>query len=64
MMQLEMNFETTLIVLHQYLSKSNDWMLQLVLFYNAGKKYTQSVMYPERFSYQYTSIGTQILAPK
>ena len=63
-MQLEMNFETTLIVLHQYLSKSNDWMLQLVLFYNAEKKYTQSVMDPERFSYRYTSMGTQILAAK
>ena len=33
-----MNFRTTAIGLHKYLSTRNDWMLQLVLFYNGGKK--------------------------
>ena len=37
-MRLKMNFKTTTIGLHKYLSTTNDWMLQLVLFYNAGKK--------------------------
>ena len=33
-----MNFKTTAIGLDKYLSTTNDWMLQLVLFYSAGKK--------------------------
>ena len=33
-----MNFKTTTIGLDKYLSTTNDWMLQLVLFYDAGKK--------------------------
>ena len=37
-MRLEMNFKNTTIELDKYLSTTNDWMLQLVLFYNAGKK--------------------------
>ena len=36
-MQLEINFRTTTISFHKYLSITNDWMLQPVLFYNAGK---------------------------
>ena len=31
-MQLKMNFKTTTIGLHKYLSTTNDWMFQLVLF--------------------------------
>ena len=38
LMRLEMNFKNTTIELDKYLSTTNDWMLQLVLFYNAGKK--------------------------
>ena len=38
LMQLEMNFKTATIRLHKYLSTTKDWMLQLVLFYDAGKK--------------------------
>ena len=38
LMWLEMNFKTTAIGLDKYLSTTNDWMLQLVLFYSAGKK--------------------------
>ena len=34
LIQLEMNFKTIAVGLHKYLSKTNDWMLQLVLFYN------------------------------
>ena len=37
-MQLEMNFKTTTVGLHKSLSTTNHWMLQLVLFYDAGKK--------------------------
>ena len=33
LMQLEMNFKTTTIGVHKYSSTTNDWMLQLVLFY-------------------------------
>ena len=42
LMQLEMSFKTTTIGLHKYLSTTNDWMLQLVLCYDAGKKNTLS----------------------
>ena len=42
LMQLEMSFKTTTIGLHKYLSTTNDWMLQLVLCYDAGEK-THSV---------------------
>ena len=38
LMQLEMNFKTTAIRLHKYLPTTNNWMIQLVLFYDAGKK--------------------------
>ena len=37
-MQLEMRCKTTVIRFNKYLSKNNDWMLQLVLFYDPGKK--------------------------
>ena len=37
-MQLERKFRTTAVGLHKYLSIYVNWMLQLVLFYNAGKK--------------------------
>ena len=35
-MQLEMSFKTITIGLNRYLSTTNDWMLQLVLFDDAG----------------------------
>ena len=38
LMLLKINFKTTAIEFHIYLSTTSDWMLQLVLFYNAGKK--------------------------
>ena len=37
-MQLEMRCKSTAIRFDKYLSKNNDWMLQLVLFYDPGKK--------------------------
>ena len=37
-LQLEMNFKITTLGLHIYLSTNNYWMLQLVLFYDDGKK--------------------------
>ena len=40
LMQLELSFKTTTVGLHKYYSTTNDWMLQLVLFYDAGKKST------------------------
>ena len=40
-MQLEMNSKTATIGPHKYLSTTNNWMVELVLFYDAGKKYTQ-----------------------
>ena len=33
-----MNLKTITIRLRKYLSTTNDWMLQLVLFHDAGKK--------------------------
>ena len=36
LMQLEMSFKTITIGLNRYLSTTNDWMLQLVLFDDAG----------------------------
>ena len=41
-MSFKMSFKTTTIGLHKYLSTTNDWMLQLVLCYDAGKKNTLS----------------------
>ena len=34
---LKINFKTSTIGLHNYFSTTNDWILQLVLFYNPGK---------------------------
>ena len=41
LMQLKMKFKTTTIGPHKYLSTTNDWMLHVVLFYDAEKKHTQ-----------------------
>ena len=38
LMQLEMIFKSTTVGYHKYLSITNDWMLQQVLSYDAGKK--------------------------
>ena len=38
LMQLKMKFKTTTIGPHKYLSTTNDWMLHVVLFYDAEKK--------------------------
>ena len=37
LMQLKISFKTTTVGLRKYLSTTNHWMLQLVLFYDAGK---------------------------
>ena len=56
LMQSEMNFKTTTIGLHKYLSTTNDWMLELVLFYDAGgKKHSiskQSNKFKQEFNLQ------------
>ena len=36
--------------LHKYLSTTNDWMLQLVFFYNAGKKAHSILKHTTKFT--------------
>ena len=47
LIQLEMNFKTTAIGLHKYLSTNNDWILQLVLF-NKTRQMKQPVQHYRR----------------
>ena len=64
-MQLEMNFKTTIIGFHKYLSTINQWMLQLVLFYDAAKKAhsisKQSNTFRQEFNLQDQTNETSLL---